>query len=71
MRFLNENVLFLTIILFVLGSVLMCAYGVEENKELSGSIHMPDQQHIEDSAAVDTHLVNELPDNNHAQSVQN
>jgi hypothetical protein len=72
MRFLNENVLFLTIIVFILGSVLMCAYGIEENEALSRGINTPNQPHIVSSAAIslEINLVNE-PDNNRDQAQHN
>lgn len=50
MRFLSENVLFFTILSFILGGVLMCAYAIEENEALPRSANMPQAAQPEHAA---------------------
>jgi len=63
MRFLNENVLFFTILSFILGGVLMCAYAIEENQALPRSADMPQPARMEHAAvSLEAHSLDQADD---------
>lgn len=71
MRFLSENVLFFTILSFILGGVLMCAYAIEENKALPRSANMPQSaQSVHAAVSLDTSSLDQA-DNHAAQAMPN